>query len=216
MQRTTNALITLPNLHIARFVFNTLQENTYLLFRPQHPETIIIDCGAQRESDYETLSSFITQHHLRPTHHLITHAHFDHLLGAQWLYNTYGILPAISPLELHNYHSAQQSMQQVLHTTKLLPLPPQPLLTFPEDTLPIQFLHTPGHSPGSTSFYLPQHKILFCGDLYFKGYLGITRGNEHLRPAILQTLRNTIYTLPHDTTVFPGHGPEFLIKDNIL
>jgi hydroxyacylglutathione hydrolase len=69
----------------------------------------------------------------------------------------------------------------------------------------VKVLHTPGHTPGSCSFY--QTGLLISGDTLFAGGVGRTDlpgGNESL---LLESIRTKILTLPDDTLVYPGHGP---------
>ncbi|MDR2982890.1 MAG: MBL fold metallo-hydrolase [Puniceicoccales bacterium] len=68
--------------------------------------------------------------------------------------------------------------------------------------------HVPGHCPGNILFYCASEKIAFTGDTLFAGSVGrsdLPGGNW---PMLLKSIRNQIYTLPDDTILFPGHGPE--------
>ncbi|MBI3522006.1 MAG: MBL fold metallo-hydrolase [Chloroflexi bacterium] len=77
-------------------------------------------------------------------------------------------------------------------------------LTYLRD-LELVALHTPGHTEGSTCFYLPQEKTLFSGDLLFRGNIGRTdlRGGD---PNAMERSLERAAALPPDTTVYPGHG----------
>jgi glyoxylase-like metal-dependent hydrolase (beta-lactamase superfamily II) len=68
--------------------------------------------------------------------------------------------------------------------------------------------HVPGHCPGNVLFYFPSEGWAFVGDALFKASVGradLPGGNFHVLEA---SIRNQIYTLPEQTTVFPGHGSE--------
>lgn len=71
----------------------------------------------------------------------------------------------------------------------------------------IRVLHVPGHAPGNVAFYLPDHRIAFVGDVIFRQSVG----RYDLPGGDLETLersiREKIYSLPDDTTLYPGHGP---------
>lgn len=74
--------------------------------------------------------------------------------------------------------------------------------------LPIVAIHTPGHTPGSLSFYLPNDKLVLAGDTLFRGSIGRTDlwgGNYE---AIEESIRERLYTLDDSTLVITGHGPE--------
>ena len=67
-------------------------------------------------------------------------------------------------------------------------------------------LHTPGHSPGSTCFYLESEGTLFSGDTLFQGGPGATGRSFSDFPTIIQSIRSRLLTLPADTRVLTGHG----------
>lgn len=122
------------NVIVARFVVNTIRENTYILFTrdidpaTSHREGILIDCGAWREQEKERIGAFITENHIALRYHLLTHTHFDHLLGARWAYDNFHLTPYFLSSNLHIYRDAQSLMRRTLHRTEPLPLPPAPML----------------------------------------------------------------------------------------
>ena len=86
-------------------------------------------------------------------------------------------------------------------------------LTYLRD-LDLQAIHTPGHTEGSTCFYLPNENTLFSGDLLFAGNVGridLPGGDARQMEASLAR----VATLPPGTRVFPGHGPATTIGDEL-
>jgi hydroxyacylglutathione hydrolase len=80
--------------------------------------------------------------------------------------------------------------------------------------LDLQAIHTPGHTEGSTCFYLPNEQVLFSGDLLFAGNVGRTDlpgGDTRQMEASLAR----VAALPPGTRVFPGHGPATTIGDEL-
>ena len=73
--------------------------------------------------------------------------------------------------------------------------------------LKIRAIHTPGHTPGSTSFWFEESKTLIAGDTLFRGGIGRTDfpGGDHEQ--IVSSIRERIYTLDEEATVITGHGP---------
>jgi hydroxyacylglutathione hydrolase len=69
-------------------------------------------------------------------------------------------------------------------------------------------LHTPGHTEGSISLFLPAEKKLIAGDTLFSGSVGRTDLPGGNSAEIARSIRDKLYTLPEDTIVFPGHGAE--------
>ncbi|WP_062987742.1 MBL fold metallo-hydrolase [Nocardia anaemiae] len=70
----------------------------------------------------------------------------------------------------------------------------------------IEVLHTPGHSPGSVSLYLPEATALFTGDTLFNGGPGATGRSFSDFDTIIDSIRDRLLTLPDETTVHTGHG----------
>jgi hydroxyacylglutathione hydrolase len=76
-------------------------------------------------------------------------------------------------------------------------------------------IHTPGHTPGSVSFYFPQEKLLLSGDTLFLNSVGRTDlpgGNMQQR---VQSIQQRLYTLDEETLVVPGHGPATTIGNEL-
>jgi glyoxylase-like metal-dependent hydrolase (beta-lactamase superfamily II) len=79
----------------------------------------------------------------------------------------------------------------------------------------IQVLHTPGHTPGGVCYYIPMGHIVITGDTLFRMGIGRTDlpgGDYHQE---LQSIENKILTLPSDTRILPGHGPESTVGEEM-
>lgn len=70
----------------------------------------------------------------------------------------------------------------------------------------LRAIHTPGHSPGSTSLYAEELAAVFTGDTLFQGGPGATGRSYSDKPTILASIRERLLTLPPDTVVHTGHG----------
>ncbi len=77
----------------------------------------------------------------------------------------------------------------------------------------IKALHTPGHSPGSTCFYLASEGVVFTGDTLFQGGPGATGRSFSDFEVIIASIRDRLFTLPAETVVHPGHGGSTTIGD---
>lgn len=202
---------------VKKFTFNFVEENTYLL----HDETgaaAFIDCGAFLPAEQDALREYVEAHGLRPELAVQTHAHFDHLFGAQFLSDTYGLRPAICADECATYADAVDQMTLFLHRELplSLPEPATPFrdgdkLTFGHSTLEV--IATPGHTPGGVCLYAEADGLLFTGDSLFRGDIGrcdLPGGNE---AALVHALKTRVMTLPDQVKVMPGHGADTTVGE---
>lgn len=209
-------------MQITRFVCNMVRENTYLL-AADNGEAALIDCGAFYPEEQDAISRYLDEHHLHLTHLYNTHAHFDHIFGADFVYRKYGVKIELSEEEKGTYEQAVQQMRQFIGTDLPLALPPVGRYFKDGDELELghirlQVIATPGHTPGGVCFYVPEEKVLLSGDNLFRHEIGrcdLPGGNEH---SLVQSLKQRILTLPDDVQVLPGHGEASTIaeerKDN--
>ncbi|QTR05927.1 MBL fold metallo-hydrolase [Saccharothrix algeriensis] len=77
----------------------------------------------------------------------------------------------------------------------------------------LHVLHTPGHSPGACCFHAPDLGAVFTGDTLFQGGPGATGRSYSSHDLIIDSITRKLLTLPHDTTVHTGHGPNTTIGD---
>jgi len=73
-------------------------------------------------------------------------------------------------------------------------------------------IHNPGHTPGSTSFLLEGHPVVFSGDTLFPGGPGNTSFPGGNFEQIIESIDRRLFTLPPDTLVLPGHGLDTTIR----
>jgi glyoxylase-like metal-dependent hydrolase (beta-lactamase superfamily II) len=71
-----------------------------------------------------------------------------------------------------------------------------------------QVRHTPGHTPGHVIFYCAQQKVVFCGDVIFRGSIGRTDLPGGSYETLIQSIETQILTLSDETILYSGHGPE--------
>ena len=142
-------------LYVKVFLFNPVQENTYLVYN-EEKECIIIDPGCYYENEQEDLAGFIEENRLKPVLLLNTHCHLDHVFGNKFVSQKYDLILHIHPLEKKMLELAPASglmwnMPFDNYQGELEYLVPGRPLKLGNDD--IQVLFTPGHSPGSVSFY---------------------------------------------------------------
>lgn len=198
-------------LHVECFPVNMIEENTYLL-HDEAGNAALIDCGAFTADEQNAIARYISSHALTLRLHLLTHAHFDHIFGAQWVYDTYGVRPACSEVELPLYRDAPAMMRAFLHRDFPLTTPPAAPAFAPGAHIALgshtlEVIATPGHTPGGVCFYCAAEALLLSGDSLFLHSIGrcdLPGGDE---ATLVGALRERILTLPEAVHVLPGHGP---------
>jgi glyoxylase-like metal-dependent hydrolase (beta-lactamase superfamily II) len=195
--------------HLQTFEFSPIQENTYLLYN-EHNDCIIIDPGCYFEEEREMLASFIQSKNLNPVLLLNTHCHLDHVFGNKFVAEEYGLIPHIHPLEkkLLEYAPTSGLMYNLPfdnYTGELAYIDEGSILKVGEDELVAIF--TPGHSPGSLSFYCKKQLFIISGDVLFQRSIGRTDlpGGDHA--TLIRSIKEKLMILPDETVVHSGHGP---------
>jgi len=202
------------SIHIRTYTFNPFQENTYLIHDDQN-NAVIVDPGCYTAQEREVLDEFIQNNDLKIHAILNTHCHIDHVLGNAYLARTYDVDIITHEGELSTLSMVGPSAQLYGFTG----YEPSPLptifveegdeLTFGEIRFKVIF--APGHSIAHIAFYNEENAVLMGGDILFKGSFG----RYDLPGGSLETLKNSIrtkiFTLPENTVVYPGHGPETTI-----
>ena len=193
------------------FTFNPVQENTYLLWDETTLEAAIVDAGMWNRQEEQLLEGSIAAHGLKLKYALQTHAHFDHTYGLPFIYRTYGTKPIFHVDDEVTYRQ-MPSMAAQFGLIIGGPMPPIERLLNDGAELRlgetvIRIIHTPGHTPGSASLYIPEAKLLLSGDTLFLQSIGRTDLPGGNLEAELNSIRNKLFQLPEDTAVLPGHGP---------
>jgi len=184
--------------------------NCTILGDPVTRKAIVVDPGGAFEQILNTVNNL----GLRVERILHTHAHFDHFLASTALKRATG-----APLCLHE---ADLRLWEMLDLQcRLFDVASAPTVRpdhFLVDEEPIVVgdvqgvaLHTPGHTPGSMSFYFESARLVLAGDTLFRGAIGRTDLWGGSFKAIERSIRERLYTLDEQTRVITGHGAETLI-----
>ncbi|MBK9270661.1 MAG: MBL fold metallo-hydrolase [Saprospiraceae bacterium] len=191
------------------FVVNPFAENTFLVW-DKPSDAIIIDPGFYQEDEQTEFLNFIAANKLTVKHILLTHAHIDHIFGLEFLFQHLGIRPRLHPSELLVYQSAAQVSQMYGLKIFNYPSADADIIAGSELTLGnIQWkvLFTPGHSPGSVSYYVKEESVVFSGDVLFEGSIGRTDLPGSNYDTLIHSIQTNLLNLPNETRVYSGHGP---------
>lgn len=182
-----------------------LQCNCSIFGDEQSREAIVIDPGDQ----IEEILAVLEKHGLRLKGIVITHAHIDHVGGAAKLKAATGAPVQMNQNDLGLYESLdQQAAWLGIPTPARTPVDADA----PEGArldlggAAFHVLHTPGHTQGSISLWIPAERKLIAGDTLFRDSIGRTDLPGGNYAQILRSIHAKLLPLPESTLVIPGHG----------
>ncbi|GAB3554623.1 MBL fold metallo-hydrolase [Arthrobacter tumbae] len=129
---------------------------------------------------------------------LLTHGHDDHIRAVGDLFDA-----VRAPIHLH---AEDRMLWDAVYPDTVPGATIADGDTFSVAGVTLHAIHTPGHSPGSVCFYLPDAGTLFSGDTLFRDGPGATGRSYSDFPTIIESIRTKLFSLPADTVVRTGHG----------
>ena len=182
-----------------------LQCNCSIFGDEQSHEAIVIDPG----DDLEDIHALLDKHSLKVKAIVITHAHIDHVAGAAKLKAETG-----APVYMNEQDTMLLDMLDVQAGWLGMETPERTEIDTPANdgtvlrlgTAEFQIRETPGHTQGSVCVWIPQENKLIAGDTLFRDSIGRTDLPGGDGRKILLSIKNQLWDLPADATVFPGHG----------
>lgn len=183
-----------------------IQTNCYVVGCDQTKQGVVIDPGGHPER----IVRAVQEAGLTIRYVLNTHCHFDHMAANADIVAATGALLAIHPAE----RAILDARGGARWFGVPVPASPPPDLELTDGqilevgTLRLQVLHTPGHSPGSVTFYLPKENVAFDGDVLFAMGVGRTDLPGGDWDTLMRSIGEVLFALPEETILYPGHGPE--------
>ncbi len=198
-------------MQVELFSLGPLETNSFLAI--EGDKAIAVDIGG----DPAPVLKYLERSGLTLSHILLTHLHFDHTFGAQALHTATGapILAGAGDGYL---------LQTELGRGGFMGFPEVPAFTFeplaPGETAfldqPCIVLETPGHTPGSLSFYFPKAGVVFSGDVIFYRSVGRSDFPGGSHDTLVESVRSRIFTLPPETVIYCGHGLDTTVEQEML
>lgn len=197
-------------MEIKTFPLGPLQTNCYVL--AGESQAVAVDPGG----DPARVIDYLSDNGLTLTHILNTHLHFDHTYGNKALTDATGAPILVGKEDLY-------LLENEMGMGGAFGLPPLDMYEY-ETVEPgehdfagfkCSVMHTPGHSSGSLSFYFPEAKAVFVGDLIFYRSIGRTDFPGGDLDVLKQSVKESIFSLPPETLLYSGHGPETTAGDEM-
>lgn len=201
-------------LHVTSFSVGVLEANCVVLRADGQDEAIVFDCGAEADrivAELERLG-------VRPGLLVQTHCHGDHIAALDEVKARYPDAPLLVP-EAEREWLKRPMLNLSMLTGVQITAPDADRLIAGGDTVELgairlTAIHVPGHSPGSTAYYVEVEAdpsgggpLLIAGDILFAGGIGRTDFPGGSFEQLASGIREKLYVLPDQTAVYPGHGP---------
>jgi glyoxylase-like metal-dependent hydrolase (beta-lactamase superfamily II) len=182
-----------------------LAVNCYIVGDEKTREVLVIDPGGHARQINTTIENL----RARVVGIILTHAHFDHVMGVEALKRATGAPLYVGAKEKPVFENVEA--QGKMFGIAVPPLPdPEHWLnegdTVAAGDFKLQVFEVPGHSPGSLALYNAENAIVFVGDVLMRGTIGRTDFPGCSMEQLLRSIRTKLYTLPDATQVYAGHG----------
>jgi glyoxylase-like metal-dependent hydrolase (beta-lactamase superfamily II) len=172
----------------------------------QSGDALVVDPG----DNLTEIERVLARHGLHVKAIVVTHAHIDHIGGAHKLHESTG-----APVYMNENDDKLQDIMDLQASWIGMRTPERTQIDSPArdgDTLraagtEFHVLHTPGHTPGSISLWMPTEKKLIAGDTLFRDSIGRTDLPFGDGDQILRSIHDKYFGLPDETVVVPGYGP---------
>lgn len=199
-------------LNVRTYPLGYIQTNCYIVSNTTK-QCLIFDPGGEGEK----IISELHRLKMKPLAILLTHAHFDHIGAVEQLRESFGIPVYIHTAEkkwlvdpVKNGSSKYAEIPSVICKEADVLLNNEPELKIGE--FHMELLHTPGHSPGSITYYFKQEDFAIVGDTLFQNSIGRTDLPGGNQTELMKAIHTKLLTLPETTLVYPGHGSSTTIE----
>ncbi len=196
---------------VERFVLGPFETNCYLVRAPEAGVCWIVDAGF----DVEPMLERVRETQERVEAIVLTHAHVDHIAGLEEVQRAFPEAPIlVHQAEADFLQDPERNLSAALGQPLRAPAPTRPLTGGERLDLGAHawdVLHTPGHSPGGITLVSDAAGAALVGDTLFAGSIGRHDFPTSDESALFRSIRETLYALPEETRVLPGHGPETTI-----
>lgn len=202
-------------IHKEYFIFNAFQTRCSVIWDDEG-FCAVADPGFESPQERESLIGFISSKGLRPVCILLTHGHFDHVLGAAELSATYGGLP------IYMHPSDKVTLENNSYFCRFFGAPMPAAFETTDVTegteikvgsLTFEVIETPGHTPGGVCYLERESKYMLSGDTLFAGAIGRTDHPGGDYDAIIKSILEKLVVLDGEIEVVPGHGPTSSIAE---
>ncbi|MFJ7826783.1 MBL fold metallo-hydrolase [Psychrobacillus sp. NPDC096623] len=202
-------------LNIRTYPLGYIQTNCYVVSNSEK-QCLIFDPGGEADK----IISELHRLKLNPLAILLTHAHFDHIGAVEQVRESFNIPVYIHTAEkkwlvdpAKNGSAKYAEIPSIICSEADFLLNSEPELKIGE--FQMELLHTPGHSPGSITYYFKQEDFAIVGDTLFQNSIGRTDLPGGNQAELMKAIHSKLLTLPETTLIYPGHGASTTIEEEM-
>lgn len=196
---------------IKNFVIGMIGTNCYVAGNEETRECVLIDPAVYAPE----ITAYIRKEELELRAILLTHGHFDHIMGIDGFQEEFPV-----PVYAHRAEEVLLKDSSMNASSDFGKQYTYSGASYVEDGQTLELagmdfrvIYTPGHTIGGCCYYLEQEKVLFSGDTLFRESIGRTDFPTGSSSQLLRSIRQKLLILPEDTMVYPGHMETTSIGD---
>lgn len=201
---------TMAELQIGALMLGEGMTNGYFLYKEGSKDCIFVDPGAAGDKVVDRLK----QEGLTIKYILLTHGHYDHILGLEAMKDACG-----APVYAHKDEEEclkNPGINLSEHLMKSVSAAADKYLNDGDELelcgMKFRVIHTPGHTQGGCCYFFYEDDVLISGDSLFQESIGRTDFPGGSMSTLIRCIKDKLFTLPDSTKVYPGHGPSTTIE----